>query len=472
MNAKPIVRLSIFWIVASIALIALNAREVRAGVIFTNLHSFSGGNDGVNPNASLIQGPDGNFYGTTSHGGAPDYGVVYKLFPDGSVTNLVTFDGTNLAYPASHLTQGKDGVLYGTTSGGGPGGSGNIFGVTSDGVLTNVLYLISFAGHTAAGVVQDEQGNFYCTSPSGGELLSDNNGTVYKINADDEFEFVIDFTEGTGDGRGPGPQAGLILARDGSFYGTSMYGGTNGTPGTYADEDGMIFKLTSDGELSVFASFDGGNGAFPVAELVQGADGSFYGTAEGGGASGWGTVFQVTPDGMIKPLYVFQGGSDGGNPQSTLVQDSQGILYGTTMEGGINDNGTVFQITTNGNLTTLYSFHGDDGRWPLAGLLLGKDGNFYGTTLYGGDYGGGVIFRLTITPSLPVLLAASQLGTQIVISWSSDIGETYQAQRNPSLSSTNWVNLGNPIAGNETQLSITNSVSESQQYFRVVQSTP
>ena len=453
---------------AAAFLSGLNVSEARAGVIFTNLHSFTGGSDGAIPYAGLIQGSDGNFYGTTSSGGDFGKGLVFKMTPDGAVTNLVTFTGTNGANPEAVLLLGKDGSLYGTTSSGGTGNGGTVFRISGAGAFTNIANFYSWDGGSVAGLLQDTQGNLYGTTPTGGTTQG-GNGTVFEVGANNALNTLAVFSESNGDGRGPGPQSGLIQGRDGNFYGTTMYGGTNGLPATYASEDGMVFQMTPGGSVNVIASFNGGNGAFPVAGLTQGADQSFYGTAEGGGASSWGTVFQVTTNGLIKSLYAFSGGADGGNPQAGLIQDGEGHLYGTAMEGGINDNGTVFEISTNGTLTTLYSFSGDiDGRWPHAGLLKGNDGNFYGTTLYGGQFGNGVIFRITVAPPAPLFLSAHRQGTQFVITWPSEAGSTYQVQCNPGLSSTNWTNLGDPIAAGGTGLSVTNSASVSQQFYRVL----
>src|SRR5208282_586069 len=196
---------------------------------------------------------------------------------------------------------------------------------------------------------------------------------------------------------GAGPN-GLVQGSDGNFYGTA-WGGTNGY--------GTVFKITPNGALTTLYSFSGGDdGAYPSAGLVQGSDGKFYGTTEhngyhpapqGGSFFGAGTVFKITPNGALTSLYLFTGGSDGANPSAGLVQGSDGSFYGTTQYGGTNGWGTVFKISTNGVLTSLYSFtDGNDGMFPIGGLVQGSDGNFYGTTSYGGaNLVYGTVFKIS-----------------------------------------------------------------------------
>jgi uncharacterized repeat protein (TIGR03803 family) len=195
------------------------------------------------------------------------------------------------------------------------------------------------------------------------------------------------------------PLAGLIQALDGNFYGTASGGGAHGA--------GTVFKITPAGVESIVYSFGAngaGDGALASGNLMQGSDGTFYGTTLIGGTSGQGTVFKVTPQGAESVLYSFTGGNDGGGPESNLVLDSEGNLYGTASGGGTHNDGTVFKLTPQGTETVLWSFSGTtDGSAPAAGLTLGRDGNYYGTTFHGGQYGGGTIFRITPTGTLTSL---------------------------------------------------------------------
>ena len=149
-------------------------------------------------------------------------------------------------------------------------------------------------------------------------------------------------------------------------------------------------------------SFDGTDGALPYAGLVQASDGNLYGTTEAFGASGYGTVFKITPSGKLTTMHSFDG-TDGAYPYAGLTQAINGNLYGTTYEGGTDNDGTVFKITSNGRLTTLHSFDGRDGSRSTAGLIQATNGDLYGTTLYGGTSGGGSVFKITTGGKLTTL---------------------------------------------------------------------
>ena len=192
-----------------------------------------------------------------------------------------------------------------------------------------------------------------------------------------------------GDGRSP--EAALVQGSDGNFYGTTAFGG--------AHFKGTVFKIDATGNLTTLHSFSGSpsEGANPIAALVQGSDGNFYGTTASGGEHFKGTVFRITPAGGITVLHSFSGSpSEGGVPFAGLVQGSDGNFYGTTALGGAHFKGTVFNIDATGSLTTLHSFAGStgEGALPFAGLVQGSDGKFYGTTALGGAHGAGTVFNL------------------------------------------------------------------------------
>jgi|ERR1039458_8279362 uncharacterized repeat protein (TIGR03803 family) len=174
---------------------------------------------------------------------------------------------------------------------------------------------------------------------------------------------------------GANPEAGLVQGSDGNFYGTTSAGGAYGY--------GTVFEITTNGALAILHSFTNGtDGVGPVAGLVQGKDGNFYGTTSAGGVDGDGTVFEITASGVLTGLHSFTGGEDGSQPMAGLVQGSDGNFYGTTSAGDAYGYGNVFKLTTNGALTTLHSFtNGTDGASPVAGLVQDSNGNFYGTTV-------------------------------------------------------------------------------------------
>ena len=196
------------------------------------------------------------------------------------------------------------------------------------------------------------------------------------------------------------PSSALVQGSGDNFYGTTAYGGARG--------DGTVFQVTTNGVLTPLVSFEGADGSHPVAALVQGTDGNFYGTTADGGTNGNnGTVFQITPAGALTTLASFNG-ANGSHPVAGLVRVSDGNFYGTTTLGGSNNLGTVFRVTTNGLLTTLVSFSGSNGNGPFAALVQGSDGNFYGTTAGGGPGGGGTVFKMTPTGGLTTLYSFNE----------------------------------------------------------------
>ena len=371
----------------------------------TTLYSFAGENDGASSYARLLQASDGNFYGTTNYGGVGGDGTVFKITPQGQKTVLYSFaGGTDGKILEAGLIQGSDGNFYGTTIEGGLHNSGTVFKITPQGQET-VLY--SFAGGDGGtdgafpnGLIQGLDGNFYGTTAGGG---SNGDGTVFKITPQGQKTVLYSFAGVPADG--VDPQAGLIQGSDGNFYGTTNHGGNN--------DDGTVFKITPQGQETILHSFGFGNdGADLYAGLIQGSDGNLYGTTYQGGTTNSGTVFKITPQGHETVLYSFAGGNDGLFPTAALIQGSDGNLYGTTLKGGVghgvkcytdgNDHcGTVFKITPQGKETVLHSFgFGNDGSNPYAELIQGKDGNFYGTTIEGGngrcDYGCGTVFKISV----------------------------------------------------------------------------
>src|SRR5438046_2133022 len=237
-----------------------------------------------------------------------------------------------------------------------------------------------------ATLVQGSDGNFYGTTPLGGAHF---HGTVFKIDTTGTFTTLHSFSGSLGDGAVP--VAGLVQGSDGNFYGTTSSGG--------AFYQGTVFRMTSSGAITVLHSFNSffSEGAVPIAGLVQGSDSNFYGTTMLGGAHHKGTVFKIDATGTFTTLHSFSGSpSDGANPVAALVQGGDGNFYVTTALGGTHFRGTVFNIDATGSLTTLHSFAGSpgEGALPFAGLVQGSDGKFYGTTALGGAHGAGTVFNL------------------------------------------------------------------------------
>jgi uncharacterized repeat protein (TIGR03803 family) len=366
------------------------------GVAAATYHSFSDSTDGALSYAGLVQARDNNLYGTASGGGSKYLGTVFRQALNGGFSTMYAFsDGTTGAYPYGRLVQGTDNNLYGTTFSGGTNGYGTIFRMTTGGFMT---FLYSFVGsddgqYPYAGLALGPDGNFYGTAYQGG---TGGYGTVFRVKSNGVVTPVYAFTSAND---GAYPYAGLTFGTDGKLYGTTLTSGTNGY--------GTVFQLTTNGVFRTVFSFGYTNGALPQAGVVQGADGKLYGTTYEGGDSGFGTVFQLTTDGNLKTLVSFDS-AHGANPLATLTFGTDGNLYGTTFTGGAGGQGTVFRVTPDGNFMTLYWFDGFNGAGPQAQLVQANDGYFYGTTSYGGigynrTWGGGygLVYRLTV----PIFMA-------------------------------------------------------------------
>jgi len=257
-----------------------------------------------------------------------------------------------------------------------------------------VLY--SFSGSNGdgaspnAGLTADSAGNFYGTTVYGG---ASSFGTVFKVTPSGSETVLYSFTGGSD---GSNPNGGLIADGAGNLYGTATFGGASGA--------GTVFRLSPSGVLTVLHSFAWSDGAFPYARLLADNAGNLYGTTVNGGGASCGTVFKLAPDGTMTVLYSFACSADGGAPYGGLIADSAGNLYGTTSGGGASSAGTVFKLTPSGTETVLYSFSGSpDGASPHAGLTADSAGNFYGTTVHGGMSNAGTVFKLALGGTESVL---------------------------------------------------------------------
>ena len=395
---------ALFLLCATTA-IALHAQTSTSAQTFATLHSFDF-TDGSQPYAGLVQATDGNLYGTTPYGGAKFAGTVFKTTPSGTLTTLHSFDGKDGYAPYAAPVQATDGNFYGTTPFGGATNGGTVFKITPSGTLTTLYSFCSQSGctdgqHPFAGLVQTTDGNLYGTTLNGGAdeaACFDGCGTLFKITPSGTLTTLYSFCSQSDCRDGNYPDAGLIQGSDGDLYGTTLEG---------ADGLGTVFKITPSGRLTTLYRFcsqhDCIDGAYPQAALVQATDGSFYGITLEGGANGYGTVFKIAPCGTLTTLYSFcslSGCTDGEYPYDRLVQATDGNFYGTASGGGADGYGTVFRITRNGGLTTLYSFCPEtgcaEGEVPYAALLQDTNGMFYGTTSRGGANSDGTVFSLSV----------------------------------------------------------------------------
>jgi uncharacterized repeat protein (TIGR03803 family) len=434
----------------SIAVIAFSSLMTAAQAqTFTKLFSFDR-RDGAGSQAGLIQGTGGNFYGTTSGGGAngPYYGTVFEITPSGTLTRLYSFcsesgctDGT---YPTGALIQATNGYFYGTTQNEGANDGGTVFEIAPGGRLKTLYNFCAQVVNQnctdgefpATGLVQATNGDLYGTTVGGG--ANGFYGTVFKIAPRGTLTTLYSFYS---QNASPGPcyASGLIQATNGNFYGTTLECGANDN--AVGNGAGTVFEITPSGTLTTLYSFCSQSGctdgSAPDGALIQATDGNFYGTTRNGGTNdndtcisgGCGTIFQITLGGTLTTLYDFCSQlncTDGANPSAALIQATDGNFYGTTSESGANGWGTIFQITPGGTLTTLYSFCSQsgctDGQLPFAGLVQATNGDFYGTTYNGGTssncYDGcGTVFSLStgLGPFVETQTTAGKVGTAVKI---------------------------------------------------------
>jgi uncharacterized repeat protein (TIGR03803 family) len=389
---------------AVLALSAMTAIALPAQN-FTTLFSFDK-TDGGKPGAALVQGADGDFYGTTYVGGAHNHGTVFKITSSGALTTLYNFcsqrgcaDGAN---PVGALVRTFSGEFFGVTLSGGAndlcgGGCGTVFSITPSGTLTTLYSFCSHGNCTdganpEAGLVQAANGNFYGTTEGGG---ANPDGTVFEITPTGTLTTLYSFCSQSKCTDGNYPYAGLVQAASGDLYGTTSAGGAN--------RGGTIFKITPSGTLTTVYDFCSqskcADGNDSQTGLTLATDGALYGTTYMGGDSNFGTVFKVTPGGALTTLYSFcsqNNCTDGRNPAAGLVQATDGNFYGTTYGGVVNNYGTIFKISPGGTLTTLYRFQPTVGGNPVAALFQATNGDLYGTTQQWGANNWGTVFSLAV----------------------------------------------------------------------------
>jgi uncharacterized repeat protein (TIGR03803 family) len=371
---------------------------------FTTLVNFNGTN-GEHPGGEQItQGKDGNLYGAVTNGGTNGHGLLYKMTLTGNLTPLYDFCPTAGCADGSGpggLILAASGDFYGATDSGGAFGYGTIFKFTGKGTP---ITLQSFNNTDGAGfthLLQASNGTFYGATSAGGnstECFSAGCGTVFELSSSGKtLTSLYSFCSLANCADGAVLYDVLALGPNGDYYGATWGGGGPADGGT-------IFSITPKGKLTTLYSFcddypfcsDGSN---PIA-IVLGTDKNFYGTtAAGGGNYDEGSIFKITPAGVLTTIYSFcsqLGCTDGSTPRNGLTRGSDGNFYGTTYYGGTYNLGTIFKVTPAGTLTTLHSFDGTDGDYPIGLLFQANNGIFYGTTNSGGTNNDGTLFSLNV----------------------------------------------------------------------------
>lgn len=400
-------RHSIFAVrVFAAMVLAIGVGDARAQT-FSVLYDFGATGDPLSPSYEgiIAQGRDANLYSTSPNANSSANGTVFAITPSGTLTVPYYFTEGNV--PKSGLTLGTDGYFYGTTVQAN-NDSGEVFKVTPSGSLI-VLHTFTNGddgGAPVAPPIEGADGNLYGTTTTGG---ANGWGTVYKLTPSGTFTTIYSFVDYA---HGVDPWAPLVQGTDGNFYEATYEGGSS--------SGGVFFRITPSGKFTLLYNFSGIVG--PVGPLVQGSDGNFYGTTSQGGANGLGAIFKLTPGGKLTVLHNFRG-QDGSGAYAGLTLANDGNFYGATYEGGNSTNcqsgcGAIFRISPKGKFTVLYNFDMTTGMYPFVTLIQHTNGILYGDTARGGiskecTQGCGVFFSLNmgLNPFVSMVLASGKVGS-------------------------------------------------------------
>ena len=396
--------------------------------------------DGWEPYASVVQAPDGNFYGSGTGGIYGGGGNMFRMTPSGKITSMYKFcslpDCADGGAMQSAPVVGSDGNLYGVTTVGGVSAvtgesGGTVFQMTLNGKYSVVYSFCSLSncadGATPNGIILGGDGNFYGTTVYGG-VGDGGPGVIFKVTPTGTYTRLHAFCAETNCADGDKPFFPPIQGNDGSFYGVTGSGGTLG--------GGVFYKVTASGEYSVIYNFCNDqnssclDGGYPYA-VAKDDDGNFVGTAIGG-TRGYGVVFKITPAGDYTVLHNFAPDGDLGYPGTPLTLGSDGHLYGTLIGSGSGTwgpfgRGGIYEVSSKGGFKMLYAFCpscNSSGFSPLDPVFQGTDGNFYGTTAFGGKggwhgeaYGFGTVFQFSnnLNPFVQTVPAAGKAGKSVLV---------------------------------------------------------
>jgi len=368
------------------------------------LHAFTGGNDGSDPNSGLVADTHGSLYGSTFFGGASGQGTIYKLTRTSTgwvETVLHSFTGgADGGNPDNSLLLDKAGNIFGTTISGGSGsGVAFVLRPSSRGYKEAILHTFVMRG-PSSGLLIDSQGNFFGETPGGGTA---DQGSVFELSKTSsgwQYSTIYSFL---GSNDGDQPFGGLILDSAGNLYGTTAAGGGPENIGCVFELQRTSSGWT---ENVLYGFKDTADGANPVAAVVFDGVGNLYGTTSSGGDTacgggfGCGIVFELSPSNngtwTKTTLHSFTDNPDGHAPMAGLVFDSAGNLYGTTINGGTSGDGAIFKLTFQSGAwveSVLYSFtNGNDGGFPDTPVIVNSTGIVFGTASFGGQFANGVVF--------------------------------------------------------------------------------
>ena len=381
----------------------LEARCVPTLSTLTTLAAFQGAN-GIGPIGGLVEDASGNLFGTTvGGGGTGNNGTVFEVAKgSGTITTLAIFNGINGAKPQAGVILDNSGNLFGITSAGGQYNDGTIFELKKG--STTITTVATFNGtngaNSATGLVMDSSGNLFGLTAYGGQGYNGSNssgyGTVFELpSGSGTITTLAKFTGANG----AGPTGHIALDAAGNVFGATDEGGAAG--------DGTVFEVAKgSGTITTLASFNTSNGAYALSGVVLDSGGNLFGTTMQGGAYGDGTVFEVQKgSGSITTLATFAGGNGTGpSNNSGVMLDSSGDVFGTTSDGGQFNDGTLFEVQKgSGAITTIITFNGTNGGDPQASVIADNSGNLFGTTFGAGASNGGTVFEVTgISPAVTI----------------------------------------------------------------------
>ncbi|HEV8508727.1 MAG TPA: choice-of-anchor tandem repeat GloVer-containing protein, partial [Chitinophagaceae bacterium] len=339
---------------------------------------------GGNPYGSLMQANNGKLYGTTQYGGTTGYGVIYSFDPLSANYSVVkNFDYSTGGYPYGSLMQAPDGRLYGMTQYGGTVGYGVIF---SFDFITSSYNVVKNFDYTNGGypfldeLTENNDGKLYGATLSGGVSGW---GVIFSLDlSSNTYNKLFDF----GSNDGFYPEGSLCKATNGNYYGVTSQGGQFGY--------GVIFSFDPvSSNYNVLKNFDNTNGTYPRSSLIRASDGKLYGMTQQGGTLGYGVIFSFDPASTAYSILKNFDNANGAYPFGSLMQASDGKLYGMTVQGGASGLGVLFSLDPASlSYNVLKNFDNSTGAYPYGSLISGTDGKLYGVISSGGSFGYGVIF--------------------------------------------------------------------------------